>query len=100
MRARGLGARRRAALIGACWLLCGAAFAVAGPAQAGPFPGVPDPGGDPNAAVPVPPSGKFFGYHENSYDVPDHGWSSEEMAEVVAGGGRTRIASTSTGGTW
>src|SRR5918994_634808 len=87
MRARGLGARRRAALIGACSLLCGAALAVAGPAQAGPLPRGPHPGGGPNAAVPVPPSGKFFGYHENSAELGTHGWTPAELAEVARGGG-------------
>jgi hypothetical protein len=88
MPARGLGARRRAALFGACAIAsCGAVGALASLAHAGPFPGVPDPGGQEDSPVPVPPPGKFFGYHENSFDLADHGWSSEQVASIVAGGG-------------
>jgi hypothetical protein len=58
-------------------------------AMAGPWPNAPDPGGDPDAIVPVPPTGeKIFGFHENSWDMQhSHGWNAEELAAVVKGGG-------------
>ena len=79
-------ARCRGLVIAGATLL---AFAcTTGQAAAGPFPGIPDPGGDPNTPVPVPPpGGKFFGYHELSAEELTHGWSAAEMATVAAGGG-------------
>lgn len=58
-------------------------------ALAGPWPNAPDPGGNPDAIVAVPPAnGKFFGFHENSWDLPgSHGWNAEQLATVAKGGG-------------
>jgi polysaccharide biosynthesis protein PslG len=74
-------------LLGVCVLVAAGiqAPAVAG---AGPYPGVPDPGGNPTASVRVPPpKGKFFGYHDVSLGFGTHGWTAPELAEVAAGGG-------------
>jgi hypothetical protein len=65
-----------------------ATLALSATAQAGPYPGIPDPGGDQNASVPVPPSnGKFLGFHESATGMIAHGWTPEQIAEVVAGAG-------------
>jgi hypothetical protein len=67
-----------------------AAVGTLGPsaASAGPYPGAPDPGGNPDAPVPVPPpAGKFFGYHDVSIGFGTHGWTTDEMAAMAAGGG-------------
>ena len=79
--------RRRhvvATTVACAWTLLSASAS-----HAGPYPDVPDPGGDPNAIVAVPPEGgQFFGYHENSWDVPNrHGWNADELAEIAQGGG-------------
>ena len=65
------------------------ALLAAAPAHgAGPFPGIPDPGGDQDAPVPVPPpAGKFLGFHESATGLESHGWTPEQVAEVVAGAG-------------
>jgi polysaccharide biosynthesis protein PslG len=67
-----------------------AAVGTLGPsaASAGPYPGAPDPGGNPNAPVPVPPpAGKFFGYHDVSLGFNMHGWTPSDIGNVAAGGG-------------
>lgn len=65
-----------------------AALILAAPAGAQTFPGVPDPGGDQDRAVSVPPPpGKFFGYHEDTAEGDTHSWNASELAGVAKGGG-------------
>lgn len=89
LRASRTSARRRRLVTGASLLLVASACgAGAGSALAGPYPGIPDPGGDPDAIVAVPPPpGKFFGYLDNSADRTGHGWSAAELAQVAREGG-------------
>ncbi len=64
-------------------------FAWAAPqAAAGPYPGAPDPGGNPDLPVQVPPpAGKYFGFQEAMPELDTHGWSAADIAEVTAGAG-------------
>jgi hypothetical protein len=50
----------------------------------------PDPGGSETAPVSVPPpAGKYFGFHEESYEDTRHGWSAADVATVGHGAGAT-----------
>jgi hypothetical protein len=68
-------------------LACAFAAAPGGALAAQPYPGTPDPGGDPNAEISVPPpAGKFFGFHDST-ELATHGWSESEVAVVAAAAG-------------
>jgi hypothetical protein len=82
-------ATRRLRVIGA--LVCAGCVISIGAADARgavPYPGAPDPGGDETATVSIPPpAGRYFGFHEDSYGSPVHGWSAGDVAAVGHGAG-------------
>src|SRR5690606_12644463 len=83
----GQGRIARIALTGCLACLSGA-VGMAKAQAAVPYPGIPDPGGNPHASAPVPPpAGKFLGVHEPTAEAPTHGWSAAQLADVTKGSG-------------